>query len=73
MESVEAKRSAQEVGRAFAGTANPAELDDPFRIDVEFIADGDDLVSDGIMPTTLAEGGLGALIVGSAETDRVGF
>ena len=64
VQAVEAEGAVQEVGGAFARTADAAELDDVLRHDVHLIHCADDLVRDRVVSAALAEcAGVSAVII----------
>ena len=63
VQAVETEGTVQEVGGAFARTADAAELDDIFRHDVHFIHRGDDLVRDRVVSAALAESARVAAVI----------
>ncbi len=71
MQGVEAVRTAQEVGRGFAGAADSAQFDDLVRVDRQLIAYGDDLVGDRVVAAALAQRRRPALVVVTFQTDQI--
>jgi hypothetical protein len=55
VQAVEAEGAVQEVGRAFARTADAAELDHILRHDAHFVHRADDLVRDRVVSAALAQ------------------
>ena len=64
MQAIDAVRSTEEVGRAFAGAADAAEFGDADRIEREVVRHADDLAGDRVMAAAVAQRRGRAFVIG---------
>src|SRR5262249_41279018 len=73
MDGVEPVRGAEEICRAFAGAADPRELDDLLAVDAHLEERVDDALRDRVVATARAERRLAALVRDVLEPDSIQF
>src|SRR5688572_33414703 len=71
MQAVEAERTVHKVGRAFARTADAAELDHPLWHNAHLIHRSNDLVRDRVMAAALAECARVSAVITFCKTGKV--
>src|SRR5690606_38739538 len=69
--TVEAKGTVQEVGGAFAGAADPGELNQIFGDDIQLVTGGNNLAGNGVVTAALAERARVAAVIGFAQASQI--